>query len=117
VKRRLRLTGRGDFQRLLAGNRIFAGRGMVGFAVRRDAHGSRIGVSASRNVKGAVARNRARRRLREVARTILLAPASPLQQRGIGYDVVLIARPAAVEAPYSALEAEAKVLLGRLVSE
>ena len=117
MKKRLRLTRERDFQRVLERNRIFAGHGLIGFAVARDQPGSRVGVSASRRLKGAVARNRARRRLREVVRTVLLGPDSPLLERGIGYDVVLIARPAAVEVPFAILEAEARALLGRLAPD
>jgi ribonuclease P protein component len=87
---------------------------LIGFALARDQAPTRIGVSASRKLRGAVARNRARRRLREVARRVLLAPDSPLLLRGIPYDVVLIARPAAVELPFAAVEADAKALLERL---
>ncbi len=86
---------------------------MIAFAAPR-AGASRIGVTSSRDVKGAVARNRARRRLRELARRILLAEDSPLRSGGIGYDVVLIARTPALELPMVELEAEARSLLDRL---
>ena len=79
-----------------------------------DAADNRIGVTVSRTVKGAVARNLARRRLREVARIQLLGPDSPLQQVGIRYDVVLIARPAALEASFADLQAEASLAAFRL---
>lgn len=77
----------------------------VGVASTRD--GSRVGVTVSRSVKGAIARNRARRRLREASRLQLLAPGSPLVRPGIRYDVVLIARPAALEASFEELLSEA----------
>jgi len=114
VKKRFRLTRQSDFQRLLSRNRLYAGRAILGFASSRPQPPSRVGVSASRKLKGAVPRNRARRRLREVARQVLLAPDSPLTGRGIAYDVVLIARPAAVEVAFASLEAEARALLQRL---
>ena len=95
----------------MSGRRVFSGRGMVALAQPR-AHGdSRIGVTVSRQVKGAVGRNRARRRLRELSRLCLLAADSPLLAGGIRYDVVLIARPAALELPFKDLEAEAAQLL------
>ena len=68
---------------------------------------SRVGVTVSKAVKSAVDRNRARRRLREVVRVSLLGPDSPLSQGGIRYDVVLIARPAALEVSFADLKAEA----------
>jgi ribonuclease P protein component len=114
LKKRFRLTTHADFQRVLGRNRVYAGRALIGFALARDEAPTRIGVSASRKLRGAVARNRARRRLREVARQVLLAPDSPLRSRGIPYDVVLIARPAAVKLPFAAVEAEARALLERL---
>ena len=116
MKKRYRLTRRSDFQRVLGPNRVFAGQALIGFAVAREGLESRIGVSASRKLSGAVERNRARRRLREVTRRVLLAPDSPLRARGIPYDVVLIARPAAVKLPFSTVEAEARALLERLLA-
>jgi ribonuclease P protein component len=78
-----------------------------------------VGVTVSRGIKGAVARNRARRRLRETARLHLLGPDSPLPGLGIRYDVVLIARPQALEVSFAELAAEtaqAAVRLSRLSS-
>ncbi len=80
---------------------------MVGFAVPGATDESRVGVTVSRAIKGATDRNRARRRLREVARTNLLGPDSPLRELGIRYDVVLIARPSALEVSFADLRAEA----------
>ena len=86
------------------GKRVYAGRALVAFAVPGEAAESRVGVTVSRKIKGSVERNRARRRLREVARDRLLGPDSPLNGVGIRYDVVLIARPAALELPFAELE-------------
>jgi ribonuclease P protein component len=71
-------------------------------------------VTVSRNVKGSVARNRARRRLREAARTQLLGSDSPLRGVGIRYDVVLIARPAALVVPFAELDNETRQAALRL---
>lgn len=59
---------------------------------------NRLGVTVSTKLGGAVVRNRARRRLREVFR---------LAQPGLkqGYDVVLVARGRAVNGPYRKLSA------------
>jgi len=75
---------------------------------------TRIGVTVSRGIKSATDRNRARRRLREAARQKLLSPDSPLSQVGIRYDVVLIARPAALEVSFADLKAEASQAALRL---
>ena len=106
MKARFRLRRQSDFQAAIGGKRVYSGRALVAFAVPGEAAESRVGVAVSRNVKGSVERNRARRRLREVARERLLGPDSPLRGLGIRYDVVLIARPAALELPFADLRAE-----------
>ena len=83
--------------------RVFAGRALVAFARANDTGGWRIGVAVSRRLRGAVRRNRVRRRLREAARTSLL----PASGDGMGFDVVLVGRPDALELPQPALEEEA----------
>jgi len=82
--------------------------------VPSEAPENRVGVTVSRKIRSAVERNRARRRLREVARVHLLGPDSPLSQVGIRYDVVLIARPAALEVSFADLKAEASLAALRL---
>jgi len=109
VKKRSRLTARGDFQRLLTGRRLYAGATLVGFATPGRSPRTRVGVSTSRQIRGAVARNRARRRLREAARLQLLREGSNDSMgrgTGITFDVVLIARPPALTADFSKIEAE-----------
>ena len=86
----------------------------MGFAVPGGGPESRIGITVSRQVKSSVDRNRARRRLREVARTEWLGPVSPLRGVGIRYDVVLIARLAALEVAFADLKAEASLAALRL---
>jgi ribonuclease P protein component len=85
---------------------MYSGRALVAFAVPTSADTNRVGVTVSRNVKGSVDRNRARRRVRELAREKLLGPDSPLTSLGIRYDVVLIARPAALDISFADLSAE-----------
>ena len=58
----------------------------------------RIGFTCSKKVGNAVARNRAKRRLREVARAVLPREGKP------GWDYVLVAKPGAtVDRPFEAL--------------
>jgi ribonuclease P protein component len=114
MQRPSRLRRRSDFQSAVTGRRFHSGRALVGFAVPTERPESRIGVTVSRAIKSSVERNRARRRLREVARARLLGPGSPLSQVGIRYDVVLIARPAALEVSFADLEAEASLAALRL---
>jgi len=68
----------------------------------------RFGLTASRRVGNAVTRNRARRRLRALAREVLASRARP------GYDYVLIARQATPQRPYGRLRGDLLAALGRL---
>ena len=86
----------------------------MAFAVPNAGDENRVGVTVSRAVKSSVARNRARRRVRELAREKLLGPDSPLTSLGIRYDVVLIARPAALDVSFAELAAEASEAALRL---
>jgi len=63
---------------------------------------SRYGFSVSGKVGGAVVRNRIKRRLREILRSMPLI---------IGWDIVFIARPAAAKVDYSVLSEEVVKLL------
>lgn len=58
----------------------------------------RIGFTASKKVGNAVCRNRAKRRLRELARNIAL------QKAKSGFDYVFIARKNILDMPYDKLE-------------
>jgi ribonuclease P protein component len=78
--------------------------------VERD----RLGIVASRKLGGAVVRNRAKRRLREVFRRGLSPGARRPGDRTL--DVVAIARRDLIDAPFAALEADFQNALRRLRS-
>ena len=64
---------------------------------RNGTNSNRLGITASKKVGGAVQRNRARRRLKEIYRT-------NLYRLKKGYDIVIIARTSAVTAEFEKLE-------------
>lgn len=114
MKQRFRLKRRDDFDRVMGGRRVFAGRTLVAFALPNPDGHWRVGVAVSRQLRGATARNRLRRRLREAARTNLLPQDSEAGSSGIGYDMVLIGRPAGLDAPHPVLQEEVVRVRSRL---
>ena len=69
-------------------------RGLVIQAIENEASQWRIGLTATKKIGNAVTRNRARRRMRALARTYLVPLAQP------GTDYVLIARHDTVNADW-----------------
>ncbi len=101
----LTLTERADFLRAAQGRR----QGMPGFLLQArergpdegDPHAIRVGYTCSKKLGNAVARNRAKRRLREIARALL-----PLHGRP-GWDYVLVGRPEATASrDFAAMKAD-----------
>jgi ribonuclease P protein component len=74
--------------------------------IRTDLETTRFGLSTGRKLGGAVVRNRVRRRLREALR--VMAPSFQP-----GWDVLIIARPAIVEADHATLVGSLRRLLHR----
>jgi ribonuclease P protein component len=74
--------------------------------MRTDRSETRIGMSTPRTLGGAVQRNRVRRRLRELIR-------ERLGRIGPGWDLLLIARPAAADASHAELGVAIDALLRR----
>ena len=93
-----RLKRRAEFLAVAACRRKSVLPGLIlQAAPRPDAAGWRIGLTASKAVGIAVARNRARRRLRAAAERVIGRHGAP------GHDFVLIARPATLTRPFGAL--------------
>lgn len=112
MKKRTRLLRRGDFQRVLARAPVFRGATIVAFAaadrrggLRPPGVAARVGVACARRISGAVARNRAKRRVREAVRASWPAGLGG-REMGTPYDVVVIARPAALTASLEQITAE-----------
>lgn len=124
-----RLKRRAEFLKVAGAGRKFVAPGLILQVWRRDAAvrvasadgrlppetagepigaAPRIGYTASRKVGIAVARNRARRRLRAAVAEIMAGHAAP------GHDYVLVARAATVKRPYAALVGDLETALRRL---
>jgi len=90
------LSRPGDFARLAEGGIARSHPLLVGRFVRNGLDHTRFGFATGKRLGGAVIRNRVRRRIREALRVI-----APSFQPG--WDVLIIARPAIVEADHDAL--------------
>lgn len=75
---------------------------------RKDPNPARAGFTATRRIGNAVLRNRAKRRLRELARLNLAPTARP------GFDYVLVARSATLRRSFKDLETDLRAALERI---
>lgn len=107
-----RLKRRPEFLRVAAAKKRGVTPGLILQARRRPADapgpGPRVGFTASRKVGGAVARNRARRRLRAAVERVMPAHAAPEN------DYVVIARMGTLDRPYDDLLRDLQAALKRL---
>ena len=102
-----RLTRRVDFERVRGEGQTHGTPLFVVVAARRDGGPPRVGVAAGRRVGGAVQRNRAKRLLREGIRP-LYASIAP------GWDILLMARGAVLEASSTQITARLDRVLRKL---
>jgi ribonuclease P protein component len=99
------LRSREDFARISARGRTRSDRLMVVRFVPNARDYDRFGISTGRRLGGAVQRNRVRRRIREVLRQ---AP----NDSGHGWDMLIVARPASVDASFAELSSAVERLVG-----
>ncbi|MGA7261239.1 MAG: ribonuclease P protein component [Stellaceae bacterium] len=107
------LKVRAEFLRVAGAGRRSAGPGLVVQAAPRPqepsgATGIRVGFTASRKVGNSVIRNRAKRRMRAAAASVLPTLGQP------GTDYVLIARASTPDRPFAELIADLEAALRRI---
>jgi ribonuclease P protein component len=106
MERKYRLRLSADFQRTRREGKAWTDHLMVLCALPNDLTYSRFGFAASRRIGKAVDRNRARRRMREAVRLCRGTLAE-------GWDMVFVARPPIVHAPYAEIVRAIHKLLGQ----
>jgi ribonuclease P protein component len=102
--RRERVRRRADYQRIYDKGVKLHGRLFTLFRFPNGLDIGRLGIAATRKFGGAVARNRAKRLIREVFRRNKLAP---------GFDIVIVPRRELLDASLVALESEFRHMLER----
>jgi len=95
---------RSDFELIYKTGTKRSGRLMTMFTRERDQGHARLGIAATRKMGAAVARNRAKRVVRELFRHH--KPSAPL-------DIVVVPRRELLDAPFERIEAEFRALLDR----
>ena len=95
--RRERLTKRREYLQVYEQGKKTAGREFVCYVAQQEGRGRKLGLAVSRQVGGAVVRNRVKRYIREVYRTHRFEFADDIY-------VVIIARPSAAKLGYRECE-------------
>ena len=104
MQRAQRLRSEREFAAVYGRGRAWSNQALAIRVLANALPQSRFGFAAGKRVGKAVVRNRVKRRLREAVRS--LAPAG-------GWDVVVIARPAAASMDFASLRAALAALLSR----
>lgn len=95
-----------EFSRVYQRGRYLAGRYVVLHYIRRPGRPNRLGVTASRKIKGSVHRNRIKRLLRESFRQIE-------GQLAAGYDLILVGRDTPDRPDFRTVSGEVSRLLNK----
>lgn len=103
-----RLRKRAEFTRVQSGGRRVSGRFVTLLILANDCTAPRLGLIASRKLGPAVARNRAKRRLRDLFRRHRGALGD-----GAALDIVAIPRREICDAPFADVEADFLTTLRR----
>jgi ribonuclease P protein component len=104
MTKRWALTKRAQYLAVYRSGKAWVNNLIVMKALPNECEFSRYGFSVTKNIGKAVVRNRIRRLLREISRI------TPVKS---GWDIVFIARPAAVTADYHELRKSVETLLLR----
>ena len=99
-----RIRRRPDFQKVYELGARIGGRYSTVFMLPNGGTTGRLGIAATKKFGGAVARNRAKRLIREVFRRNKLAP---------GFDIVVIPKRGLLDATLTVLEADYRALVER----
>ncbi len=95
-----------EFSRVYNRGRFLVGRTVVLHYLRRKGQANRLGVTASRKIKGSVPRNRIKRLLRESFRLLE-------EELNTGYDMILVGRQSSSPPDYHQVSKEVEQLLKR----
>lgn len=109
--RACRVGARRDFRAAYEHGAKHHGRLVVVFAKPRAEGGLRLGLTATRKAGGAVVRNRARRRVREIFRR--WAATAP----EVSVDLIVNISEQATRSPFAALSSEVTALLARAAAD
>lgn len=106
MNRNYRLTNSIDFKRVRRTGKSYAHPFVVLIKERNQLARTRVGVSTGRSIGGAVSRNRAKRRLREIMRKYI-------HQLEPGWDLIILARKPLLDADWDTLNQAVVDLLQR----
>lgn len=113
LPREARITASAEIRELFRRGKRRKTRHLDAFVSPSPSAFPRIGVVVPKHKRRIVERNRVKRRLREIGRTIILPG---LRNSGAAVDVLLRARPEAYSAPYDELRADLQALTEELCS-